>query len=177
MWFDDIAWIAIVVFLLLWVAAGQGIIPAHLERGFWILTLASAIVLVLTQGREHKNILLKIGAGVLSLYGLIGFLSDMLSYSRLLALGLATGIIGLVVNLIASMVTEMIPGVGWILAVFVLLGGHTFNLAINALGAFIHSGRLQFVEFFPKFIEGGGVPYKPFGRVSQYVDNPNDFVN
>ena len=103
-------------------------------------------------------------------------MSDMLSYSRLLALGLATGIIGLVVNLIAGMVNDSIPVIGAIGAVIVLFVGHTFNLAINGLGAFIHAGRLQFVEFFPKFLEGGGAAYKPFGRVSKYVDNPNEFV-
>ncbi|MDA1169345.1 MAG: V-type ATP synthase subunit I, partial [bacterium] len=113
----------------------------------------------------------------LSLNGLITFVSDMLSYSRLLALGLATGIIGLVVNLIASMVQDSIPVLGVVLAGAVLLVGHVFNLGINALGAFIHSGRLQFVEFFPKFMEGGGVAFRPFGRIGKYVDNPKDFIH
>lgn len=173
---DDIPWITMVVFLLLWVAAGQGIVAENLRPLLGWLTIGNAGYLVLTQGRAYKNPFIKIGSGAISLYGLISFMSDTLSYSRLLALGLATGIIGLVVNLMASMVSSAVPVVGLILGAIVLLIGHTFNLGINALGAFIHSGRLQFVEFFPKFIEGGGMPYKPFGRVSKYVDNPKEFT-
>jgi len=173
---DAVAWITMVMSVLVWTAGKQGVIPAHIgELALWFMA-ANALVLIASQGREHKNPLLRLGSGVLSLYGLVSFLSDVLSYSRLLALGLATGIIGLVVNLIAGMVTEMIPVVGVVIAIVVLLGGHLFNLGINTLGAFIHAGRLQFVEFFPKFMEGGGVPFKPLGRVSKYVDNPRDFL-
>lgn len=173
--FDDVAWISMVVFILMWVGTSRGLLPANLTEPFKWAIFANAGVLILSQGRSHKNPLLKLGTGLLSLYGLIGFLSDMLSYSRLLALGLATGIIALVVNLIGTMVSDGVPYVGWLLAVIVLLGGHTFNLGINALGAFIHSGRLQFVEFIPKFMEGGGAPWQPLGRISKYVDNPKDF--
>ena len=172
---DDAAWITMIMLILLWAGSSRGLLPESLTQPFLWAVWANAGVLILTQGRSFKNPVLKIAGGVLSLYGLVSFLSDTLSYSRLLALGLATGIIGLVVNLIGSMVVEMVPVVGWLLAGIVLLFGHIFNLGINALGAFIHSGRLQFVEFFPKFMEGGGQAYKPFGRVSRYVDNPNEF--
>lgn len=173
---DGVAWITMVVSLMVWLAARQGILPAAWITPVLWLVYANVALLVLSQGRAHRNIFLRFGAGVLSLYGLVGFVSDVLSYSRLLALGLATGIIGLVVNLIGGMVSDMIPIVGVLLATLILVGGHVFNLGINALGAFIHSGRLQFVEFFPKFIEGGGVAYKPLGRVSKYVDNPREFM-
>ncbi|MBI1833944.1 MAG: hypothetical protein HYR90_03920 [Candidatus Andersenbacteria bacterium] len=172
---DDLSWITMVVFLLGWIAAKQQIIPAGEDLLRWA-AIANATFLVVTQGRSYKNPLLKLGSGAISLYGLVSFLSDTLSYSRLLALGLATGIIGLVVNLVASLAFESVPVVGILLGIGVLLVGHIFNLGINALGAFIHSGRLQFVEFFPKFIEGGGVPYMPFGRISHYVDNPREFA-
>ncbi len=173
--FDDAAWISMIIFILVWAASARGLLPASLEKPFWYLTLANAAVLILTQGRSYRHPLIRIGVGVLSLYGLVSFLSDTLSYSRLLALGLATAIIALVVNMIGGMVAGSIPVLGWVLAATVLLIGHVFNLSINALGAFIHSGRLQFVEFFPKFLEGGGAAYKPLGRVSRYVDNPNEF--
>jgi len=173
---DAGAWITMIIAILTWVAAGQGVLPAVIGKFALYCVYINAAVLILSQGREHKNPLLRLGSGVISLYGLISFLSDVLSYSRLLALGLATGIIGLVVNLIGGMVNEMIPVVGIFLAVIVLIGGHAFNLGINAFGAFIHSARLQFVEFFPKFMEGGGEPYRPLGRVSKYVDNPNDYA-
>ncbi|MFH1354306.1 MAG: V-type ATP synthase subunit I [bacterium] len=174
--FDDVAWITMIIFLLTWAGSARGVLSTSLSGPLLNLVLVNAGILILTQGRSYKNPLLKVGVGVLSLYGLVSFLSDTLSYSRLLALGLATGIIALVVNMISGMVVDSIPIVGYLLAAVVLLVGHVFNLGINALGAFIHSGRLQFVEFFPKFLEGGGESYKPLGRVSHYVDNPNEFV-
>jgi V/A-type H+-transporting ATPase subunit I len=83
-------------------------------------------------------------------------------------LGLATGIIAMVVNLIAGLVWN-VAYVGWLLGIVILVGGHLFNLAINVLGAYIHSGRLQFVEFFPKFMEGGGRKFKPIKQESTYI--------
>ncbi|MBT4917740.1 V-type ATP synthase subunit I [Candidatus Peregrinibacteria bacterium] len=106
--------------------------------------------------------------GVLGLYDLVGYMSDILSYSRMLALGLATAIIGLAVNIVAGLVLGM-PYVGWLLAAVVFVGGHIFNLLLNALGSFIHSGRLQFVEFFTKFMEGGGDEFKPFSKKTKYI--------
>jgi V/A-type H+-transporting ATPase subunit I len=126
-------------------------------------------LLVLTQGRSKSNIIGKFFGGVLGLYGFIGYVSDILSYSRLLALGLATGIIAASINLIAGIIGGMIPFVGPIVMIVILVFGHTFNLALNALGSFIHSGRLQFVEFFGKFMEGGGRQFKPFKHANKYV--------
>src|SRR3989338_10454228 len=172
---DDFSWVVLVITIILSIASSKGFLFESLALDLQWLMYAAFAFIVITQGRASKNIFLRIGVGLLSLNGLIAFVSDMLSYSRLLALGLATGIIGLVVNLIASMVHESIPVVGVVLAGVVLIVGHVFNLGINALGAFIHSGRLQFVEFFPKFLEGGGVAFRPFGRVGKHVDDPRDF--
>ena len=96
------------------------------------------------------------------------FVGNVLSYSRLMALGLATGVIGMVVNTIGGIV-KGIPFLGLPLMVGVLIGGHIFNLAINSLGAFVHTSRLQFVEFFPYFFEGGGKPFKPLTREGKYT--------
>ena len=134
---------------------------------YWIYT--GLISLVLTQGRSKKSFLGKLFSGTINLYNLVGYLSDVLSYSRLLALGLATTIIGVAVNTISGIVLEMIPYVGWIFMLIILIGGHIFNLGINALGSFIHSGRLQFVEFFGKFLEGGGKEFKPFNKKTKYT--------
>jgi V/A-type H+-transporting ATPase subunit I len=113
---------------------------------------------------------IRIVSGILGLYTIVGYVSDVLSYSRLLALGLATGIIAMAINIIAVLVKDMIPYVGYVVMVLVLIGGHTFNIAINVLGAYIHSGRLQFVEFFPKFLEGGGEVFLPFKREGKYIE-------
>lgn len=130
--------------------------------------LGLAGLLVLTQGRKQKNIVAKLGIGVLSLYNLVGYLSDVLSYSRIMALGLGTGIIAYAMNTIAGMASG-VPVVGIILVIIIGIIGHSLNIALSTLGSFIHSGRLQFVEFFGKFMEGGGKAFKPFKRVCKYI--------
>ena len=156
---------------MLWILASVEMLPASTAQIFLYIILVATVGLVLTQGRDNKNPLLKIAMGILSLYGLVGYFSDVLSYSRLLALGLSTAIIASVVNLVAFLFMDMIPWapLGWVVAIVIMVGGHIFNMAINVLGAYIHSGRLQFVEFFPKFMEGGGRRFRPFARESKYV--------
>jgi len=137
-----------------------------------ILSIMGAIGLVLTQGRAKKNIVGKLTSGVLSLYGVTGYLSDVLSYSRILALGLATGVIAIVVNTMARMLGFNI--IGYLLVIVVLIVGHIFNIAINALGAYVHSSRLQYVEFFSKFYDGGGRAFKPFMLKTKYTKLQNE---
>lgn len=95
----------------------------------------------------------------------LGMLGNVLSYLRILALGLVTGALAFTVNLVAEQIGALLP---WFLVIpfmiTVYIVGHAMNIALNVLGAFIHSGRLQFVEFFSQFFEGGGRPFKPFAR-------------
>jgi V/A-type H+-transporting ATPase subunit I len=166
--FDHLPWIFLISSILIFIASSSNFLPIPKNFAKY-LVLAGAIFVVLTQGRKQKSIFLKIPAGIISLYGLIGYLSDTLSYSRLLALGLATSIIAMVINLIAKIFSQMLPVVGILASFLVLIVGHLFNIGINALGAFIHSARLQFVEFFPKFMEGGGARFKPFKKEGKYI--------
>ncbi len=135
------------------------------------LSLAGAILLVITQGRHQKNWLLKPIFGVLGLYNITGYLSDLLSYSRIMALGLATGVIGFAMNLTANVLYDMMPHwtLGLLIAVLVLVGGHMLNFFLSLLGAFVHSGRLQFIEFFSKFFDGNGRKFQPFVRQKKYL--------
>ena len=140
--------------------------------GFKIITnyiiWAGLLSVVITQGRSNKNIILKVAGGVLSLYDLIGYFSDILSYSRLFALGLSTAVLAVVVNNFVMLFKD-IPIIGIIIAALVFILGHLFNMVISGMGAFIHSTRLQYVEFFTKFYEGGGTPFKPFKVVTKYI--------
>lgn len=119
-------------------------------------------------GRANKNFGLRLALGAYDLYNVTGWLSDVLSYSRLLALGLATGVIASVINQMGSMVGDGILGAIVFILVFII--GHAMNMAINILGAYVHTNRLQFVEFFGKFYEGGGKPFNPFKLNMKYVD-------
>lgn len=135
---------------------------------YW--TAAIAIVLKgqvlesLFVDRKPFAALLGIPKGVLGLYGITGYVSDFLSYTRLAALGLASLLVGQVMNILANMVSGAPWGIGFVAAALILVVGHTFNLVINLLGAFVHPTRLQFVEFFGKFYEAGGRAYTPFAR-------------
>ena len=164
-------WLDAVFDIGLWwvVFAGLGIVVGSMvvtvtfplqTTGLWIAA-AGGLGLVLTQGRSNKNIFAKLFGGIASLYSITGYFSDILSYSRLMALGLVTGIIGTVVNTIGSIGGGGIAGALIFIPIF--LGGHAINIGINALGAYVHVNRLQYVEFFSKFYEGGGKAFKPFG--------------
>jgi len=137
-----------------------------------LLYVAVALVAV-ASGRKGKTLFGMITAALLALYNSIGYFSDILSYSRLLALGLATTALAFAVNLIAEIVSGT-PVVGPVLAIVVLVIGHLFTLAVNTLGAFIHSARLQFVEFFGKFISGTGRAFSPLARSERYVTARSD---
>jgi V/A-type H+-transporting ATPase subunit I len=142
--------------------------PEWLVYTSYILAAGGALIIVVMSGRSHKNPFLRLALGLYDIYNLTGWLSDLLSYSRLLALGLATGVIAQVINQMGSMVGDSVFGVIVFIIVFII--GHTFNLAINMLGAYVHTCRLQYVEFFGKFYEGGGTQFSPFKKNTKYVE-------
>ena len=142
--------------------------PAGVVAAGKVMAVAGALTILLMSARGKKNFGLRIALGAYDLYNITGWLSDVLSYSRLLALGLATGVIAQVVNQMGSMMGNSVFGV--IIFVVVFLVGHTLNLAINLLGAYVHTCRLQYVEFFGKFYEGTGRAFRPFRNENKYID-------
>ena len=142
------------------------ILPAQAGTAAAVVAGIGAIGIVLTSGRESRNPAKRLLKGLYGLYNVTGYLSDILSYSRLLALGLATGVIATVINQMGSMGGGGIGGAIMFILVFIV--GHTINLGINLLGAYVHTNRLQFVEFFGKFYEGGGRKFAPFGIHTKY---------
>ncbi len=106
-------------------------------------------------------VLLIVGHKAMFFFEITGFLGDVLSYARLMALGLCTFGIAMTVNVLADMVSS-IAVVGLILAPLIFVFGHLTNLVIQSLGGFVHSMRLHYVEFFSKFYDGGGVNFRPF---------------
>lgn len=149
--------------------AGQKIVfPAAVSAGAKWFAIIGALGILFMSGRANKNFGVRIALGAYDLYNITGWLSDVLSYSRLLALGLATGVIASVVNQMASMGGKSVFGV--IVFILVFLVGHTFNIGINLLGAYVHTCRLQYVEFFGKFYDGGGRAFNPFNLKTKYVD-------
>ncbi len=133
-----------------------------------IMTIGGMAGILLTGGRRAKNLFKRLLLGAYSLYDTTSWLSDLLSYSRLLALGLATGVIAQVINTMAAMGGKSVVGVIMFIIVFII--GHVFNMAINLLGAYVHTNRLQYVEFFGKFFEGGSREFQPFKENTKYVN-------
>ncbi|HSW09696.1 MAG TPA: hypothetical protein VLK32_02210 [Bacillota bacterium] len=163
---DQVPWLVLLPSLAA-LLAGEALGPTVAEIAP-PLALAGAVALALAGARRQRNWLLKPFSGFMNIYPVMGYLGDVLSYSRLLALGLASTVIGIVVNQVALLVRD-IPVVGILLTVGVMAGGHAFNLLVSTLGSFVHSGRLQFVEFFTKFFEGGGKCFRPFRREGRYT--------
>ncbi len=131
-----------------------------------IIAMIGCAGVVLTGGRDAKNPVIRILLGVYGAYGVTSWLSDILSYSRLLALGLATGCIAQVFNQLGSMAGTSPVGIVFFVIIFV--AGNIMNLLINVLGAYVHTNRLQFVEFFGKFYDGGGREFVPLTENTKY---------
>jgi V/A-type H+-transporting ATPase subunit I len=150
-------WVAsLVAWLVAWAFGAPSVVAygvlAVTVVGLAARTVRKGVIGVLAGAYETFNVL-------------TGYVSDFLSYTRLAALGLASILVGWVMNIMAGMMptSGVMAIVGILFAALILIGGHSLNLAINLLGAFVHPLRLQFVEFFTKFYEAGGVTYTPFG--------------
>ena len=139
--------------------AGFVLPPVCMKIGLGMAAVGAVIILFFS-GRESSNPVIRLAKGAYGLYGTTSYLSDILSYSRLLALGLATGVIAQVFNQIGSMMGDSFISLIIFIIIFVI--GHGLNIGINALGAYVHTNRLQFVEFFGKFYKGGGRGFDPY---------------
>ena len=152
-----------------WLAVFAGIGIIFVNRKIGIITAGvGALALILTQGRHEKNIFMKLAKGVMSLYDIISYGSDIVSYSRILALGLSSAVIAKVVNILSTMMGFSLPGI--LMFIFIFLIGHSINIALNLLSTYIHTGRLQYLEFFSKFYETGGREFSPLKYKSNYVN-------
>ncbi len=150
------------------------LLPSVVLFGLKKITLAGyssllGALLIILFTNPKRNPVVRLLAGLYGLYDVSKYLGDVLSYSRLLALGLSTSVIAMVVNTLCQTALR-VPIVGWIAVPVIFLGGHLFNLAISFLGGFVHSMRLQFVEFFTKFYESGGKPLRPLTLQGKYVE-------
>jgi V/A-type H+-transporting ATPase subunit I len=154
---------------IVWILSNAKVLPIHWKPIITWVFIGSLLLTMVVRGQDQKNIFMRLGAGAFATYDLVGYLGDILSYSRLFALGLATGVVAIIVNTLIITVKD-IPWIGIILVFLIFTLGHLFNLVLSTLGAFIHSLRLQYVEFFTKFYEGGGKPFEPYRIKTKYVE-------
>ncbi len=161
---DQIAWMTLIT--------GCGLLALEQTRKVGIImAIAAVAVIIMLGGHAKKTFFGKVTGGVSSLTGITNYLSDILSYLRIFALALASGLIGMVMNVVAGMISSAIPVpvINVIAAVPVYILGHGLNTALSILGAYVHTGRLQFIEFFGKFYEGNGLYFRPMERKNKYT--------
>lgn len=176
--FDDLSWILLVGGAALALLSTEMLasMAGFMLPSIWltiggIMALVGAVLILFCSAR-NKNPFKRLIKGAYNLYGVTSYLSDILSYSRLLALGLATGVVAQVFNQLGAMFGGGVIGAIGFTIVFIV--GHVLNIGINALGAYVHTNRLQFVEFFGKFYEGGGREFTPYSVKTKYYNIKED---
>lgn len=151
-------WLLMFVFIAMFAVVGGSV--------YKYLMIASMVAIVLTNGRDAKSVGGKLGSGAYALYGLANYVGDLVSYTRLMALGIAGGSIASALNLIIG----YLPGPAmFIVGPIIFVAAHIFNLLLGMLGAYVHGCRLQYVEYFGKFYEGGGRAFQPFKTINEKI--------
>jgi len=170
---DALSWILILVGLVLFAAQlviwTSASLLSYIGLGFAGI---GALLLLFLAGRKSKNIFGKVLGGLGALYKSTSYVSDILSYSRILALSLSSAVIASTMNLLAGMIQGSV--IGFILSLLVYLVGHVFNFVMSMLSAYVHDGRLQYIEFFGKFYEGGGYLFEPFSIRLKQISEISD---
>lgn len=139
------------------------------------VTIAGFAMILLLKGVGEKSLAGWLVKGLGGLYALISFASDLLSYSRILALGLVANVIASVINMLTGLGAT--GAVGFVFMIIVMIAGHLLNLAINLLGTFVHAARLQYIEFFGKFYEDGGEIFAPEIPSENYSEDCKEVLN
>lgn len=165
--FDAVFWIVTLLGGIGYLVGATGVISGTLAAVckwcFW----GGLIGLVLTQGREGKTIAGKIGFTLWNVYGISGYVGDLISYTRIVALGLSGAFIAFSFIQMASILPAGI--LRWTVGFVIVFLGQTLDIGLGLLGAYVHTCRLQYVEYFGKFYEGGGVGFKPFTFKNDYI--------
>lgn len=163
---------AVCTILPYWVLfAGLGLFLVDGTVALYVALAGAALILCLN-GYGQKSIFSRITKGLGGLYGLINYAADLLSYSRVLALGMVAGVVAKVINMITALGTK--GPVGFVFMLIILILGHVLNIGINILGTFVHTARLQYIEFFGKFYEDGGEPFTPALPSEEYTEEADD---
>lgn len=147
-----------------------------LDVSNWIL-IASAISFIIGQGIKTRPVYLIPVVGIAQFFNITSFLSNSLSYARLLALGLATSVIAEVINLLAGIFGSADNIFGILIIGLIMVLGHSINIALNMLGTFINVLRLQLVEFFPRFFYAQGVELNPARLTSGFFNYSKNLLN
>ncbi|HHT45648.1 MAG TPA: V-type ATP synthase subunit I [Fastidiosipila sp.] len=172
--FETVPWYLIITGILVLLGGSAGLVEGDLAGvlsnvGKWMMIVGAALVII-GRIRSTSNPFKGFFSGILGLYDITSWLSDILSYSRILALVLATSVIAVVFNSIAGMMLGLPTPLNYVVFAIIAIPTHLLNLALSSLSAYVHASRLQYIEMFGKFFDGGGRYYQPLRRDTKYIN-------
>ena len=165
---DNLTWLVMLNSIVIFGLGKAGMVSPRLGRSCGLLALVPAAIILLFSQRQGRWAG-RIGMGAYNLFSTVFYLGDVLSYLRLAALCMVSSGIAMAINIIAKICLDMPYGLGILAMILVLVGGHAVNLVLSALGAFVHTLRLQYVEFFTKFFVGGGKLFEPLRKDYKHI--------
>jgi V/A-type H+-transporting ATPase subunit I len=170
---DQLTWLVMLNSVVIFGFSKAGVlVSANAGKFFAIPALIAAAMILLLSSRDGSWGA-RLGMGFYNLFSSIFYMGDVLSYLRLMGLAMVGAGMAMAVNLIAKITLDIPYGIGIVLTVLILIGGHGFNLVLSLLGAFVHTMRLQYVEFFPKFFVGGGRAFEPLHKEYKHISIKN----
>jgi V/A-type H+-transporting ATPase subunit I len=165
--FNQLTWLIMLNSVVIFGASKAGYIPPHIGSIFGkVATIPAAMIFLFSHRQGGWGA--RLGMGLYNLFSSIFYLGDVLSYLRLMALGMVGAGLAMAINIIAG-ISYKIPVIGILVMMLVFVGGHLFNLILAILSAFVHTLRLQYVEFFPKFLVGGGKSFEPLNKKYKHI--------
>lgn len=163
---DGYAWFLMLIGFILWVGGSLVLdMPVMSQIGIGLVAL-NALGILVVSAISSSNKALGLGLGAYNLYGISGYVGDIVSYTRLMALGVASANIAMAFNMIIGFLP---PIARFSVGILIIIALHTLNIALTFLSAYVHTSRLQYVEFFGKFYEGGGKPLTPLKALEKHV--------
>lgn len=168
---DQLTWLVMLNSIVIFAFGKAGVIPAPVGRVAGFVALVPAATIFLFSNREG-GWGSRLGMGFYNLFSSVFYIGDVLSYLRLMGLSMVGAGLAMAFNLMAKQAMGIPYGIGIVFMLVILIGGHGFNLALSVLGAFVHTLRLQYVEYFPKFFAGGGRIFEPLSKEYKYIHIP-----
>jgi V/A-type H+-transporting ATPase subunit I len=156
---DQLTWLVLLNSIMAIAFSKVGVLPGWVASVCGFVVIVPAVMILLFSVREGSWGG-RLGMGTYQLFSTVFYVGDILSYGRLMALCMVGSGFGMAINVITKQLMG-VPYAGYFLAAIVFVVGHLFNVGMSSLGAFVHSLRLQFIEFFSKFLAGGGRDFVP----------------
>jgi len=164
---SHLGWLAIITGIILYVLGSMVLNISWIATIGSSIAIIAAVAIVVVTVLSSENKWGGLASGLYNLYGISGYVADVVSYTRLMALAVSGGSIASAFNMLVGFLP---PIARFTAGIFLIVALQGLNIFLSFLGAYVHGLRLQFVEFFGKFYDGGGRALKPFKTYEKYVD-------